>query len=147
MKSFIRSSSLLILFFHSIVLFADNPELAGDYWQCLVQDAAGKEWSELSSYKLAAINRALDNCKKQSAFPETCKSSQANCEAFIDGHSTRPMWRCMALDFMGNPWYSNLYRQSDDAALAAKAYCRDNSESPDSCYINFITCANMNARN
>ncbi len=58
--------------------------------------------------------------------------------------STTPMWICTALDFTAEPWQSNLYPHRDDAALAAKDYCKQNSNVPDTCYINMVTCRNLN---
>lgn len=120
-------------------------QLLGTYWQCSVFDASGKEWVEQSGYQLAAINRAFDACKKQSMNPDTCKSSKADCDAFVNGHSTRPLFQCTALDHLATPWRSNLYPQRDDAALAAKAFCQQSGGSPDTCYVNVITCKNINA--
>lgn len=117
---------------------------AATYWQCSVYDGAGKQWMVQSSYQLAAINRAFDACKKQSQHPATCKSSKEDCDAFVNGRSTRPLWQCTALDHTGTPWPSNLYPQRDDAALAAKAFCQHNNGSPDTCYVNLITCKNIN---
>lgn len=127
-------------------LFAShvNAQFIGTYWQCRVLDSAGKQWVEQSGYQLAAINRAFDACKKQSQYPDTCKSSKADCDAFINGNSTRPMFQCTALDHLATPWRSSLYPQPDDAALGAKAFCQQNSSSPDTCYINMITCKNIN---
>lgn len=118
-----------------------------DEWQCSAQDSSDKEWIRKSPYERMAINLAFEACKKESAYPSTCHSAKNGCEAFIGGQSTRPLWRCTALDQLGKAWESNLYRQRDDAALAAKAYCLDNSGSPDTCYINLMTCRNLNELN
>ncbi|WP_231950405.1 hypothetical protein [Legionella spiritensis] len=126
------------------VVHADTPGPSGNYWQCITEDSTNKRWVAQSVYQLTAINKAFDHCKKNSAYPNTCKASKANCEYFILGRTTRPMWQCTALDFHANPWNSNLYRTMDDAALAAKAYCLDNSSVPATCYINMITCKNLN---
>lgn len=66
-----------------------------------------------------------------------------NCELFIDGVSTSPAWQCSALDQMAKVWVNNPYPNRDDAALAAKAYCQDNSGFPDTCYVNLLTCKNI----
>lgn len=52
------------------------------------------------------------------------------------------MWRCTAIDITAQPWESNFYSNRDDAALAAQAYCKENSTLPATCYINMVTCAN-----
>ena len=100
-----------------------------------------------SYYQLAAINKALDACKKQSQFPANCKVAKARCEAFVNGISTRPMWQCTALDQMAKVWPSKIYVHRDDAAIAAKAYCQQGSSFPDTCYINLMTCKNLNPNN
>jgi hypothetical protein len=120
---------------------AGNP----NYWQCTTTDADNKSWLADGSYQLTAVNQAYATCKKESASPRTCKTAKNTCEHFINGHTTRPMWQCVALDRMATQWSSNYYPQQDDAALAAKAYCKDNSPIPGSCYINMITCHNINA--
>lgn len=127
--------------FAAVVLHGEN-----DYWKCVVSDAEHKQYAAQSAYKRTALNKAYDDCKKTSQHPASCKAAIENCEAFIDGLTTRPMWQCVALDFYANPFVSNIYRHKYDAAFAAQAYCRDNSEYPDSCYINLITCGNLNKR-
>jgi hypothetical protein len=54
------------------------------------------------------------------------------------------MWQCTALDQTGEPWQSNFYSQRLDAALGAKAFCKEKSSVPDTCYINLVTCINKN---
>jgi hypothetical protein len=118
----------------------------GSYWQCTTVDNQEKQWVAKNPYDRVAINKAYDACKKQSTNPSSCKSSKENCEYFSDGMSTRPAWRCTALDQMSKPWPSNLHTNRDDAALEAKAYCQQHSGMPDSCYINLLTCNNLNER-
>jgi hypothetical protein len=134
-----------LLYFTVGFFFMTNSGWAED-WKCIARDAANKEWRASSNYERVAINHAFELCKKESTLPSSCKTSKQDCEAFIDGVSTRPLWRCIALDQMGKPWESNLYSQRDDAALAAKAYCQDQSGFPDTCYINLMTCRNLNLR-
>lgn len=114
------------------------------YWQCITQDKANKQWTARNSYQKVALNIAFSMCKKESEFPTSCKASKSNCEGFYMGMSTKPLWRCTAMDQTAAPWNSNFYSQRDDAALAAKAYCRENSSVPDTCYINMVTCKNFN---
>ena len=132
--------------FLSQISLAETVDINSDYWRCTAFDAENKKWTVISGYELAATNKAFDACKKQSNVPSSCKTSRETCEAFIRGMSTRPMWRCTALDHMAEAWRSNGYRHRDDAALAAKAYCREGSSYPDTCYINMITCRNLNSR-
>lgn len=116
----------------------------GSYWTCTTRDSEKLEWTAKNAYQKVAINLAFSACKKQSKNPMTCKASIHDCEGFIQGVSTKPFWRCTALDEAGMPWKSIYYVQRDDAALAAKAYCKDNSAVPDTCYINLVTCKNYN---
>ncbi|HHX8387406.1 TPA: hypothetical protein ACVO2F_000213 [Legionella pneumophila] len=116
----------------------------GSYWKCVTYDKANKAWTAQNSYRKVAINVAFAACKKESQLPATCKTSISNCEGFINGVSTRPMWRCTAIDITAQPWESNFYSNRDDAALAAQAYCKENSTLPATCYINMVTCANKN---
>jgi len=145
MRHWKKLSFILILF--APPLFAAKVlEGVNDYWKCVVYDSKQTQWAATSTYRLSAINKAYEACKKQSAVPSSCKAAKENCEAYINGMTTRPMWQCMALDFEANPFFSNIYRKKYDAALAARAYCKENSELPDSCYINLITCENLNDR-
>ncbi|MDX1838302.1 hypothetical protein DIZ81_10190 [Legionella taurinensis] len=144
MKRCLQQAASLALFCVSAASIAQTP--TGDnFWLCKAHDQANREWLAQSVYSITAINKAYDACKKQSEYPETCKTSKADCDAFVDGRSTRPMWQCTALDFSGTPWLSDIYTLRDDAALGAKAYCMDNSGIPETCYINMITCRNINA--
>lgn len=113
-------------------------------WQCTTYDDTGKPWVIRSEYSRMAMNKAFDACKKESTIPASCKTSAQDCEVFVNGLSTRPMWRCTALDRSGAPWISNAYQNRDDAALAARAYCKEQSSIPETCYMNTITCQNRN---
>lgn len=115
-----------------------------NYWKCVTHDKANKQWTARSPYRKVAINVAFSACKKESVVPATCKTSASSCEGFVDGISTRPMWHCTAIDMAAQPWESNYYSNRDDAALAAQAFCKENSTLPATCYINMVTCMNMN---
>lgn len=115
-----------------------------NYWQCTTNDAANKQWISKSNYKKIALNRSFSDCKKFSQSPMTCTVAQSTCEQFIQGVSIQPMWRCTALDRQAQIWRSALYSQRYDAALAAKAYCRQRSLVPETCYINLVTCTERN---
>ncbi len=56
------------------------------------------------------------------------------------------MWRCAALDAKGTSWSSNLYRDKEQAALAAKEYCQQESDVHSTCTVNLISCTNLNER-
>jgi hypothetical protein len=115
-----------------------------DYWQCTTMDSEDQQWVATNTYKRAAANIAYSSCKKQSRTPTTCKASKEACEHIINGLTDKPLWQCTALDQLAKPWSSDIYTQRYDAALAAKAYCQENSTVPGTCYINLLTCVNKN---
>lgn len=117
---------------------------ADEQWECRSHDSVDLQWVAKGDYQRTASTDALDACKKQSAHPNDCKVEKDECELFINGVTTRPMWRCTALDQLSKPWRSTIYRQRDDAAMAAKSYCHHHSEMPDTCYINLLMCHNLN---
>jgi hypothetical protein len=138
---------LLSLLF--IIFYGVNPAFSataeGD-WECVVRDTTNKEWVGKSNYQRSAMNHAFESCKKESQHPSTCKTPNDYCNALTNGLSTRPMWRCSAYDSKAKSWRGTIYPERDEAALAAKAYCQDQSDCPDSCYINLLTCKNINLR-
>lgn len=123
------------------------PDPQEDHWVCKAHDNAHLEWTVKGSYQKIALNLAFEACKKQSKSPISCKISPEDCEGFHLGSSTKPYWRCAALDSMDGYWPSNYYRQRDDAIYAAKAYCKSKSSIPETCYVNVVTCANVNEDN
>jgi hypothetical protein len=116
-----------------------------NYWQCRTLDSTNKEWVVENKYKKVAINRAFERCKKESTDPISCKTSKRSCESFVNGLSTTPMWLCTALDRNAEPWVSLAYPNKYDAALGARDYCIENSDLPYTCYINLVTCKNINS--
>ena len=134
-----------LLIFFPLLAFA-SPTEDHDYWVCKTQDENNMEWIIKNNYQKIALNLSFDACKKESKDPKTCKTSVNSCEGFHLGLSTKPFWRCTALDKKADYWTSNYYPNMDDAAIAAKAYCKSKSKVPDSCYVNLITCANANGR-
>lgn len=140
----------LLMFLANILCFpayAELVDLSQDYWQCTAFDTMNKHWLTTSNYQLTALNKAYENCKKESTMPQSCKVAREHCEAFISGSSTRPMWQCTALDDLATPFMSTIYRNPDDAVLAAKAYCRQESPYPDTCYAYLFACKNLNEQN
>jgi len=116
------------------------------YWVCKTHDNNNLEWSVKNSYKKVALNLAFDACKKQSKTPKSCKTSLNDCEGFQNGLSTKPLWRCTALERGAGHWLSNYYSNREDAAIAAKDYCKTQSSIPETCYVNLIGCTNANER-
>ncbi|GGI81369.1 hypothetical protein [Legionella impletisoli] len=129
------------------VLFA-NPAAVmrgqNSYWQCKAYDDQNHQWVAHSSYARVAINKAYEACKSQSKMPASCKTAHEYCESIIKGVTTRPMWRCTALDMHAHVWVSDLYTNRNDAALGARAYCEHRSGMPETCYVNLLTCNNEN---
>ncbi|WP_242602002.1 hypothetical protein [Legionella yabuuchiae] len=128
-------------------LFADTTAVMkgqNSYWQCKAYDDQNNQWIAHSPYERVAINKAYDACKSQSKRPESCKTAHEYCETMIKGVTTRPMWRCTALDMHANAWVSDLYTSRNDAALGARAYCEHRSGMPATCYVNLLTCKNHN---
>ncbi|CEK10713.1 hypothetical protein [Legionella hackeliae] len=144
-------NKLITIAFCSIFLLSQttlSAELSdSNYWKCTSYDADNKSWTAHSDYQITSINKAFDACKKQSRVPTTCKTSKEDCEAIVNGMTTRAMWRCLALDLAAVPWFSNIYDKASDAAMGAKAYCQANSALPETCYVYLFTCRNLNVRN
>lgn len=135
---------LIILLGCSSATFSQPVAIDGNFWQCSTKDGSGKEWTAKSVYKKIALNFAYDLCKNNSTEAASCKSKSIICSKFVEGVNIEPFWECTALDREAMPWKSTLYSNRDDAALAAKAYCRQNSSIPETCYINLVTCMNIN---
>lgn len=118
--------------------------LANNYWKCHAEDSSHAQWTEISSYQRMANSKAFDACRKQSRLPNSCKTIIEDCEFFINGTSTRPLWQCTALDEIGDRWQSVTKADQYDAMLNAKENCKRNSSIPDSCYMNVLMCKNDN---
>ena len=143
MKDYFRFCFLLLLSF-STELFAEQVDPNTNYWQCTAHDRTNKQWTTNSYYQKVALNFALAYCKQQSPVPASCRAGRGNCAHFINGVNTRPMWQCTALDAFATPWRSDLFSDREDAALAAQAYCQQNSTIPETCYIFTLLCDNKN---
>lgn len=115
-------------------------------WQCIAKDANHKQWTINSNYQRNAINHALEACKKESTLPTTCQALDNDCDSLLNGLSTKPLWRCISLDQTATPWTGKLSSNKDDAALSAKSSCKEQSTLPGTCYINMLTCTNLNLR-
>ena len=143
MNYFINYCFLLLLLICNATFAAtlDNKSL---YWQCSSYDQHNKQWSVQNSYQKMALNLAFAACKKESTVPASCNASESACEGFNQNLSTKSLWQCTALDETAAAWLSNFYLQREDAALGAKAYCQEKSAVPDTCYIDMVTCMNIN---
>jgi hypothetical protein len=142
-----RARSCLILLLSLTTTTYAEPIHSGDYWQCTTHDGTNKQWGAVSIYKKIALNFAFASCKRESVAPATCRTTSGNCEQFIRGVSSKPMWECTALERTATPWKSDVYSQRYDAAFGAKAYCQQKSTVPGTCYVNLITCSNKNGPN
>lgn len=127
-----------------LILFCPSIGFSNDLWLCKAHDNTNKEWLAQSPYPKIAINRSLDACKRQSTNPLSCRITSNDCESPQLDPSTKPYWRCTAIDQQGTPWNSIYYLNKEDAALAANAYCHSKSPLPETCFINMITCVSSN---
>ncbi len=132
--------------FYAFMLLCVNSIWADEsnYWQCTVIDDDNNQWTEKNLYQPPAANKAFDACKKQSQKPASCRFNDDTCESFIHGLSTRAAWQCTAFDSSATSWSSGPFTQQDDAVFAAKAKCKENSQLPETCYVNLLTCKNRN---
>lgn len=118
-----------------------------NYWQCIAADANYNRWAANHDFHRAAATLALEACKKQSPLPKSCNMQEKNCDHIVNGRSSLPMWRCTAFDQMAKAWISKqTFRERDDAAIASKNLCQNHSGMPESCYVNLLTCKNLNSR-
>lgn len=135
---------VLIIAFISTSAFGLSKSNSLNYWKCSIKDNENRVWTASNSYQKIAFNVAIDNCKKGSKVPASCMASKSTCVNYSNGINMTPMWECTAIDESAEPWVSNPNPQREEAALSAKAYCQENSQLPDTCYINLITCININ---
>lgn len=131
---------IFALCFTSPALYAEGIS----YWQCTIQDELRHQWHDANLYERVAMNKALEACKKESPVPMSCKMDKNNCSFYFNGQSTRPLWQCTALDHDAKPWQSSVHPSREEAALSAKEDCQSQSSLPETCYINLITCKNLN---
>lgn len=139
MHPYPKASLLLCMLLLPVTLFSatDTPGT----WQCAVHDTSRLQWTVESPYRLTALNKAMEACRKESQNPGSCHTSNQDCDQIVRGFSTRPEWQCVALDDFANPWHSNRnYRVRDDAALAALDYCKAKSAIPKTCYTYVFMC-------
>lgn len=113
-------------------------------WECHAHDSMQKQWMTQEKYKVAAINEALRACKQESETPATCHVVKDHCVLYVNGVNISPLWQCTAIDFNAHAWRSTIYNNEYDAALGAKGYCQQNSDLPETCYINLLTCFDLN---
>lgn len=140
-----RTSTINSLLCLTLMLGYGPAQAAVQRWECTVIDSQGQRWSHTHTYRPPALYHALEACKRDSAYPESCHHTTLGCELFINGHSTRPFWRCTALDRQGGAWVHQGMRNRMDAALASKARCQQHSRFPSTCYVYTFTCKNLNA--
>lgn len=116
------------------------------YWQCIAEDTTKKQWVGFAGFKKTAYQKALDSCKKYSILPQSCTQAETPCLAPFEaskqvkiGGIPSGFWICTALDRNGDTWGGS-HADRIKASLAARAYCRDKSSIPHTCYINTVTC-------
>jgi hypothetical protein len=133
---------LLGLMLNSSFLHADSE--GSELWKCTAVDSTMMMWTVKAPYQRVSTNIALDACKKRSANPKSCKVPGNSCDVVRFGHSSHPLWRCTALDQLAKVWKSGIFSHLEEAALAAKAYCRQHSGFPNTCYTYVLMCKNYN---
>ncbi len=143
--------SLLILVLGSFfsVTYANIGAMKGanSFWLCKAYDQDHHQWMSKSPYQQVAINQAYDLCKKQSKQPSSCKTAKEYCENYFNGRPISPKWQCTAIDELAQSWKGDYYRTMEDAAVGARQLCKQQSGAADSCYVNLLTCKNLNISN
>lgn len=146
MKPLYRSNLLwlCLLYFVSSVAVADTvvaaPETA---WKCSASDKENKHWTAQGNFERMAATNALDACKKLSQIPGTCRLDHEQCSSTGPQPKPAGRWRCSALDKTAALWIGKTFPVRDNAALGAKDYCQKKSGLPETCYVNLITCRNV----
>lgn len=138
------NSFLGLLLLTNLAFAANNNS---SYWQCTTRDEHNWVWTAKSNFKKTSTNLAYAACKKHSQSPKTCNTTADNCDYINKGLSTRPLWRCTAVDLTAMSWKSAYYRQRLDAAMGAQQFCHHKSSVPSTCYVNTVTCSNLNEAN
>lgn len=136
------SLTLLCLTSYGQIIF--SPTAPSDYWMCRATDFDQKVFIGDSQYQRTALVQAISQCKKQSRIPSSCKASSENCDGILSGSMKRAVWQCTSLDTLANYWHSTIAKTDIEAALSAKAICQSQSAVPETCYVNMITCENLN---
>ena len=146
-RFFSQGSTLTFLLLYTLNAWSASAMVmsgAQSQWLCNAYDDQNKQWMASNTYKQVAINKAYDACKKESRDPESCKAANEYCEALIKGKAVHPQWRCSALDHQSNVWVGDVYTNRHDAAAGAHEYCVARTSTPDSCYVNLLTCNYLN---
>ncbi len=113
-------------------------------WTCQAVDQYHQKCKASAAYEKAAKMNALAECKAHSQNPKGCVVSSQACEATVHGFHRQPLWRCTALDRQAKAVFGVVSKQRNAAALSAKEQCESQSNEPDSCYVNLLTCKNLN---
>lgn len=124
--------------------FAQSNLESQNAWACTCRDNNQLTWTIKSPYQRMAMNKALEQCRKESVDPSTCKTALESCEFFLNEKSKHPLWRCTAIDDSANPYISTIYSQMDEAAMGAKINCIEHSAFPGTCAVNTVTCHDLN---
>ena len=151
-EKIMKSIVILFFIFASTILWAEENDADNNYWQCHAEDSKQTNWIVKNKYKLVASNKALEECKKESEKPLSCGVNDDDCNyisANDDDEQTKPnnkneLWKCTALDKNSEEWDNVPNNSRDEAAINAKINCQNQSKDSDSCYINLLTCKNIN---
>src|SRR5688572_19701834 len=86
-------------------------------WDCQIKDEAGVQWNIRNPYRLKSLTLALDACRKESQNPLSCHKKNIQCEAFVNGISTTPLWKCRAMDANAVSFTGRIVLNRDEAAF------------------------------
>ena len=141
MRNYIKLTALLLVLANNHAFTASQTS-----WKCISHDNSNTSWSTTNHYKKVALSLAFEQCKKQSYQPASCRIQAEDCHYYSDGRDTTPMWQCTAVDEEAEGYTGTAYPNRIDAAFGSMAHCKQMSSSPDTCFINMITCININDR-
>lgn len=135
-------------YFIFALLLLNLPMLAlaerSENWDCYIKDANNLVWKAQSSYKRQSVNKVKDLCKKASQNPLSCTVKQVQCESIFKGYAFAPLWQCTGIDRIGAGFRGSKSQNRDTAAINARSRCVLESTLPFTCYVNTITCNNLN---
>lgn len=132
------------IFLSNVASSQQNNNQPIELWTCQARDNTNSKWTDSATYQRRAINLALEQCKRESLTPLSCKVEFETCDVIISANSDHPLWRCTALDQLATPWKGGVFPSRDLAAISANEFCKKHSEMPDTCYNNVLMCTNLN---
>jgi len=120
----------------TLAVAADAEELTGEYWSCKGMDSSASTYTANAKFERQAITRALENCKKDSKYPISCKATPDMCQVF----NPTTTWRCAAFDNNGGNWHGEYVSSREGAISSAARSCHALSFTPSTCTVHVIAC-------